>query len=196
MRRLTIRELRDAGLPARMPENTRLGVWKRSTGFEVIHPYHRGYRFWVAVIAGLIGLGAATFGAYSVLPMESDTAREVLSIVSATVIATYLGFVLYKLHETHNTRIRMDITPRDLAISRVGPRGTTERIASFPLRDVVSVVIDGLRGISMEGEDPGSQLGIWFGTGLRVPDLYYLALVLSQVMDGSASGDSELLAQL
>jgi hypothetical protein len=179
-----------------MPENTRLGVWKRSTGFEVIHPYRRGYAFWIAVLAGLIALVVLSYGAYSMLPMDSETAREVLIIVCATVIATYLGFVLYKVHETHNTRIRVDITPRDLAISRVNPRGPTERLASFPLEKVDAVVIDGLRGIAMEGAEPGSHIGIWFGTGLRVPDLYYLALVLSQAMDGSPSPDSELLAQL
>jgi hypothetical protein len=166
-----------------MPENTRLGVWKRSTGFEVVHPYRRGYRFWVPVVAGLIVLLGVSLGSYAMLPIGSDTAREVLLVIIAAVFIAFGGVVLHKLTETHHTRVRIDITPRSIAISRVSPSGSSVRVAGFPLERVEAILIDGLRGICVESaaDQHGHR---WFGEGLRVPDLYYLALVLTKAMDG------------
>jgi hypothetical protein len=165
-----------------MPEDTRLGVWKRSTGFEVVHPYRRGYRFWVPVIVFLAALVALALGIYAMLPIGSDTAREVLVILTAAVFVAFIGVVLHQVRETHHTRVRIDITPRSLAISRVSPSGSSVRITGFPLERVEAILIDGLRGICVESANDGHSHH-WFGQGLRVPDLYYLALVLTKAMD-------------
>ncbi len=167
-----------------MPENTRLGVWKRSTGFEVIHPYRRGYSFWFSVIVGLLVLLALIVGAYVTVPMETGIPREVFFVVSAAVIVAYSAFLLHKVNETHNTRVRIDITPRSLAITRVSPTGPSVQIATLSLEQVEAIVIDGLRGICVESSAPDEGDSRWFGEGLRVPDLYYLALVLTKAMDG------------
>jgi hypothetical protein len=184
MRRWTLDELKETGLPERLPANTELGVWKRSTGYEVFMPYHRSIMFWAMLLGGLVALVAVSIAAFRILPLATVTERIVLYAVTSGFILVYMGFLLYKLYETRNTRIRIDMSRQNLLITRVSPAQTlTTRIADIPVSRIEEVLIDGLRGISVSGSQADPSFGIWIGAGLPVTDLYYVALLIGRVSE-------------
>lgn len=182
MRRWTLDELKETGLPERLPANTELGVWKRSTGYEVYLPYRRGILFWAILLAGLVALVALSIAAFQVLPLATASERAVLQAVTSGFILLYMAFLLYKLYETRNTRIRIEMSREKLLITQVSPARTqTEQIADIPVSGIREVLIDGLRGFSVRGGQDDPSSGIWIGGGLSVTDLYYVALLIGQL---------------
>lgn len=196
MQHLRLEVLQDSPLPSTLPAHTELGVWKRSTGFEVFMPFHRHIMFWVALVAIQIALVAVSVTAYQIFPLPAGTERTAFYILSSGLIITYTGFLFYKLYETRHTRIRLDLTSDAIIITRVLPSGTSIAVGDIPMAKIDEICIDEDKGMCVGGKIPDPMFEKWFGVGLKDSDLYYLALLIGQVAAYPEPGESRLLSEL
>lgn len=181
MRHLKVTELLAAGLPASLPENTELGVWKRSTGYEVFLPYRRSPMYWIFLAVGYVCLIAASLLAIQVYPITENAIRNVVYVVSGGFVLTYTGYLLFKYYEVRNTRIRIDMTATNMLVTLVHPSLSMTKIVDIPVSKIEEVMIDGLRGFAVNGSKRDPSFGLWIGAGLKITDLYYLALLIGHV---------------
>lgn len=178
---ISINELREEGLPDRMPANTRMGVWKRSTGFEVILPYRLGFLFWLTMFAGLFTLIMAAAAIVYYFPGTGTGQRMVLYTVLAVLILIYIFFMVHKRSEVNHTKIRIDMTPMRITVTRVNPAGAVKRLNEIPVREIEEVCVDHSSGIKIMGKIDDLKYGFWIAAGLDDEDLHYLAKVIGQV---------------
>ena len=180
MQQLKIEDLQNTVLPSHLPAATELGVWKRSTGYEVVMPYRRGWVFWSSLTAGLLLLIAATVVA-SWLPIAGPAARVLLVAGLAMLVVAYTVYLLVKIFQVRGAKIKIDMTPLTLTMTPVRPHGVQGKVRKMPLREIVDVSIDERRGICLNGANSEVANRVWVGRGLKADDLYYLALLVGQV---------------
>lgn len=178
---ISIDELRDEGLPERLPANTRMGVWKRSTGFEVILPYRLGLMSWLLMFSGLALLVAAAAAIVYYFPDTGAGQKMVLYAVLAVLILIYIFFMVHKRSQASHTKIRIDMTPMRITVTRVSPAGASRRMNEVPVREIQEVCIDASSGIRINGRIEDLSYGFWVGAGLAEDDLVYLSRVVGQV---------------
>lgn len=181
MRCIPIKELRDNGLPERLPAQTRMGVWKRSTGFEVILPYSLGFVSWLVMFLGLAALVAGAVAIAYYFPGTGVGQRLVLYCVLALMILIYIFFMAHRRKMVNHTKIRIDMTPLRLTVTRVSPAGVSKRLNELPVREIEEICIDVAKGIKINGQIEDLSYGFWVGAGLSAEDLHYLACVVGQV---------------
>ncbi|MBE9515544.1 MAG: hypothetical protein IME93_01055 [Proteobacteria bacterium] len=177
----SIEELREAGLPERLPANTRMGVWKRSTGFEVVLPYRLGLLPWLFMFAGLAALTAGAVAIAYYFPGTGIGQRVVLYAVLSLLVLIYAFFLVHKWNEVNHTKIRVDMTPLRITVTRVSPAGTSKRLNELPVREIEEVCTDSSSGMRINGKIDDLKYGFWIGAGLADDDLYYLSHVIGQV---------------
>lgn len=188
MQCMTIDELREVGLPSSLPNKTEMGVWKRSTGFEIVLPYRLGWFNWILLLAGYAVLLAAGIGVVMYFPSEQVVLRAVIYTIIALIVVVYSYFMLVKYSETHSTKIRLDLTPLTLSITRLNSSGYSKRLNEVPIREIKDICIDNRRGMRVNARIAAIPYGMWIGRGLKTDDLYYLACVIGQVTTLSAQG--------
>ena len=177
----SIEELREGGLPERLPADTRMGVWKRSTGFEVVLPYQLGMLPWVIMLAGLALLFAGAGAVAYYFPGHAVGQRFALYAVLTVLILIYIFFVVHKWNQVNHTKLRIDMTPLRITVTRVSPAGVSKRLNELPVREIEEVCIDPASGLKINGKIDDLNYGFWVGTGLAHDDLYYLSHVIGQV---------------
>jgi len=177
----TIKELQEEGLPSTMPSSTEIGVWKRSTGYEVILPYRLGSLNWLLLGLGLIFLVGSAFMVMRSFTVSSPTGQAVFYTILVVPVLAYMLFLSFKLSQTRTTKIRIDMTPLSMVFTLVEPSGVTKRFSEIPISQIENVCLDAQRGIRINGHIAGTHFGIWTGRGLNSEDLYYLTCVIGQV---------------
>lgn len=196
MQHLRLDVLQASPLPSTLPAHTELGVWKRSTGFEVFIPFHRHIMYWVALITIQIALVTISVTAYQIFPLPAATERMVFYVLSSGLIISFTGFLLYKLYETRHTRIRLDLSSDAISISRVLPSGASIAVDDIQTAKIDEIYIDEDKGMRVGGKIPDPMFEKWFGNGLSDHDLNYLALLIGQVAAYPEPGESYMLSQL
>ncbi len=195
MQHFTLEVLQASPLPSTLPAHTELGVWKRSTGFEVDLPFHHHMMYWVAMLltqAVLVGLSVS---AYRMLSLPAATERMVFYVLFSGLIIAFAGFLFFKLYETRITRIRLDLTAEYLVITRVLPFGRSIAIGRIAIARVDEIYIDERKGMRLSGKIPDPMFDKWLGAGLKDSDLYYLALLIGQVAAYPEASQSAFLSQ-
>jgi hypothetical protein len=198
MQRLKIDVLQASPLPSTLPAMTELGVWKRSTGYEVYLPYHRSLIHWVVLLGIFAVLIVGSVLVYAGFPVAANTERMVFYVIASGLIIGYAGFVFFKYHETRNTKVRIDMTPKHMVFTRVLPSNHHVALGKLAVGKIDEVIIDESKGLSFAGEVPDPLFQKWFGAGLKSGDLYYLALLVGQVAVDSSlvSVSQEVLSEL
>ena len=105
MQQLKIEDLQNTVLPSHLPAATELGVWKRSTGYEVVMPYRRGWVYWSSLSAGLLLLVAATVVA-SWLPIAGPAVRVLLVAGLAMLVAAYTVYLWLKYSRFEGQKLK------------------------------------------------------------------------------------------
>lgn len=170
-----ISDLTEAGLPERLPRNSQLKVWVRSTGYEVRFS-QRGYLanrlYW------LIALGLSLAVSYFALgQLQQHAPYHYLVLTVPAAIATV---VLFKFFASGHSRIRLDITPMTIAISYLDEANRPESQEHVPLKEIESFYIDSSRGLGLNSTISEIIYRTWIGSGLHREDLYYLAKLIVQ----------------
>lgn len=186
MRCLSIEELRTTALPASLPSETRMGVWKRSTGFEVVLPYRLDNSRWVLRWLGLLLLVGVAVAVGMLYPATAGSERLILFGVMAVLIAFYMAYLLMLWHEIRATRIRIDMTPMTLTFILVKPSGINRRLREIPVRQIDEVCIEVSKGLGITTRIDEFSQNYWFAKGLRAEELHYLSCVLGQIVNMSA----------
>lgn len=177
----TIEELRLEGLPPNMPAATEIGVWKRSTGYEVILPYRLGWLNWLLLGGGLVALVASIFPLVHILSVDTPMAQAILYTTLVVPVLGYMLFLSFRLSQTRTTKIRIDMTPLNMTFTLVEPSGVARKFNDIPVNEIKEVCLFKKRGIRINGNIAGTHFGVWTGRGLRSDDLYYLMCVIGQV---------------
>ena len=182
MQCLKIDDLRNATLPSSLPAGTEMGVWKRSTGFEVVLPFRRGGLYWfkhgfMFVLLSLLA-GAIIFTMLERFPNQGVIATIVLFAVVLAPLLAYLIYIFMKIAETRASKIRIDMSAISLKLLRIYPSGQTRNLNKIPIHHIEEVWIDESRGLRIDGT---FTAGVWLARGLGADDLYYLALLIGQV---------------
>jgi len=170
-----ISDLTEAGLPERLPRNSQLKVWVRSTGYEVRFS-QRGYLanrlYW------LVALALSLVGSYFALrQLQQHAPYHYLVLVLPAAIATV---VMFKFFAPGRSRIRLDITPMTIAISYLDEANRPESQEHVPLKEIESFYIDTQRGLGLNSTISEIIYRTWIGSGLHREDLYYLAKLIVQ----------------
>jgi hypothetical protein len=181
MQTLKLEVLQASPLPSTLPAMTALGVWKRSTGYEVYLPYHRKPIYWVTLLGILLALIIASFIAFASFPLGANTARLVFYVISSGLIIAYAGFIFFKYYETRHTKTRIDLTAKIIKFTRVMPSNRNHSLGKLATGKIDEVIIDETKGLRFSGRVPDPLFDRWFGGGLQGSDLYYLALLVGQV---------------
>ncbi len=175
MQQLLAADLRETTFPDRLPDNTQLKVWVRSTGYEVrfterhklSHPL-----IWLMVIAGLFALA---FYLRELWPIETPYNYVVFAL------PFIVAFVLiYRIFVSTYSNVRLDITPMTIAINTVGKDNRLESQEHVPLREIESFNIDENRGLGLNSTISEILYRTWVGRGLHTTDLIYLARLISE----------------
>lgn len=176
-----ITDLQKEGLPPTMPSATEIGVWKRSTGYEVILPYRLGWLTWLMLGAGLVVLVGSAFAVAHFFSGATAAGRAVLYTALVAPVLGYMLFLSFKMSQTRTTKIRIDMTPLNMIFTLVEPSGIARKFSEIPVNEITEVCVDARRGIRVNGNIAGTDFGVWTGRGLAAADLHYLARVVGQV---------------
>lgn len=196
MQRLKMKDLQSSEMPASLPDSTALGVWKRSTGFEVVLPFHFSKYYWFVLFAGLVFLIAGSVLVYRTFPALANIGRTGFYFISGAIIIGYMGFMFIKLYGLRNTKIRMDLTRESMTLSKILPSGKRVPVDMIIIGKIDEIYISGGRGMFVDGHIPDPFYKKWFAVGLKASDLFYLALLVGQVSEMPQSVSAELLANL
>ncbi len=196
MQSLKLDVLQASPLPSTLPAMTELGVWKRSTGYEVYLPYHRSPVYWVALLGILAILIVGSVVAFTGFPGAAITERMVFYVISSGLVILYAGFVFFKYYETRHTKIRIDMTPKKLVFTRVLPSNHRVSLGNLEIGKIDEVLIDEAKGLNFAGSASDPLFQKWFGAGLQASDLYYLALLVGQVAvdSGTVTAPKDILS--
>jgi hypothetical protein len=181
MQTLKLEVLQASPLPSTLPAMTELGVWKRSTGYEVYLPYHRHPIYWALLLGILAALIIVSVWAFTSFPLGANTARLVFYIISSGLIITYAGFVFLKYYESRHTKTRIDLTAKTITFTRVMPSSQSRALGKLATAKIDEVIIDEGKGLRFNGKIADPLFNRWFGGGLQGSDLYYLALLVGQI---------------
>lgn len=170
-------------LPPQLPPGTELGVWKRSTGYEVILPYRLDRFYWPVMVAGFVLASAASlFLAFGLIGPDWAFADRALAYVGlAAPILAYLVFMVIKLHHTWGVKIRIDISPFMLAFTLMDAAGKRKENHRIPVDDIDEICFDEHRGIRIRGRMQARPFTFWLARGLRREDFQYLECVFGQI---------------
>ena len=120
MQCLRIEDLRNASLPSALPAQTKMGVWKRSTGYEVVIPFRRGWLYWARhlfVLFVLICVAAvAIYAVEQRFPDWGNTESTIFYVGLLAPIIAYIIYIFIKLSETRASRLRIDMSAISLKI--------------------------------------------------------------------------------
>lgn len=179
-----IEELMGSEVPIRLPSETRMGVWKRSTGYEVILPYSHAPVFWFLLVAGFIGLVAAEyFVAFYFYPdMASlSVGQQALWYLGFVVpVVGYISAIVVIISIAKTAQIRIDMTPLTMMFTRIRPSGPAKKVGEVAVRQIENICIDEKKGLRLEGSISEMTYSVWVARGLRYEDLYYLALLMGK----------------
>jgi hypothetical protein len=179
-----IEELMGSEMPTRLPANTRMGVWKRSTGYEVILPYSHAPVFWVLLAAGLVGLIAAeyfiAFYFYPDMPSLSIGQRALWYFGFVLPVVGYITAIVVVLSIARTAQVRIDMTPLTMMFTRIRPSGPAKKVGEVAVRQIETICIDESRGLRIEGSISEMTYFVWVARGLRYEDLHYLALLMGK----------------
>lgn len=184
MQRFEIEELMRSEVPISLPAGTRMGVWKRSTGYEVILPYQHKPVFWSLLFSGLVCLLIAEyFIAYYFYPDMAllSVGQQALWYFGYVVpIVCYVSAIgiIYSIART--AQIRIDMTPLTMMFTRIRPSGPAKKEGEVAVRQIQSIAIDERRGLLIEGSISDMAYSVWVARGLRYEDLHYLALLMGK----------------
>jgi hypothetical protein len=176
----SIETLRQEGLPPNMPAATEIGVWKRSTGYEVILPYRLGWLNWLLLGAGLVILVGSVFPLAHIFSIATPMGQAILYTVLVVPVLGYMLFLSFKLSQTRSTKIRIDMTPLNMTFTLVEPSGVARKFNDIPVNQIEDVCLYKKRGIRINGNIAGTHFGVWTGRGLKSDDLYYLMCVIGK----------------
>lgn len=179
-----IEELMGSEVPTRLPANTKMGVWKRSTGYEVILPYSHAPVFWFLLVAGFIGLAAAEyFVAYYFYPDMAalSIGQQALWYFGFVVpIICYVVAIIVILSIARTAQVRIDMTPLTMMFTRIRPSGPAKKVGEVAVRQIESICLDEKKGLRIEGSISEMTYVVWVARGLRYEDLHYLALLMGK----------------
>lgn len=168
-----VTDLIDSSLPDRLPTNTQLKVWVRSTGFEVRFTQKKSLSnalYWILAL-----VFSALLAAYLLLTLGTYAPYHYLAVLLPASVGT---LILVKLARSSRSNIRLDITPMTIAINYLGNRNRPESQEHVPLKEIESFYIDDARGLGLNSTISEILYRTWIGSGLQKPDLYYLASLI------------------
>lgn len=184
MKCFQIEELMGSEVPGSLPANTKMGVWKRSTGYEVIIPYKHSPGFWFLLISGLLGLIAAEFFvAYYFYPDMASLSmgQQALWYFGFVVpIIVYLIMISIVVSVSRTAQIRIDMTPLTMMFTRIRPAGPAKKTGEVAVKQIENICIAEGKGLRIEGSISEMTYSVWVARGLRYEDLNYLALLMGK----------------
>lgn len=166
-------ELQKSSLPEKLPKNSRLKVWVRSTGYEVQFPERKSLShpgFWFFAIAVL-----SVLSIYLLLNFSEYWPYHYLFVVLPLPVVTIM---LIRLFIAGHSHVRLDITPMTIAVNRPGAGNRLELQEHVPLKEIESFYIDDNRGLGLNSTIAEILYQTWIGRGLHKDDLYYLASLI------------------
>jgi len=171
-------------VPTRLPSATKMGVWKRSTGYEVILPYRHAPVFWFLLLTGFVALVTSEyFIAYYFYPdMASlSTGQQGLWYFGFVLpIVCYLVLIVVVISIARTAQVRIDMTPLTMMFTRIRPAGPAKKVGEVAVRQIENICIDEKRGLRIEGSISEMTYSVWVARGLRYEDLHYLALLMGK----------------
>ena len=179
-----IEDLKEGGLPERLPPNTEMGVWKRSTGYEVILPFHRSRAFWLLLFSGFILLVIleVLVGKYSLPSMISLSIGQKALLYFGMVLPVvgYLTAVAAIVSITRTAQVRIDMTPLTMTFTRIRPAGPAKKIGEVAVKQIREVCYEPQRGLQITGMISDMKYSVWVARGLTEDDLYYLTCLIGK----------------
>jgi len=184
MQYFNIEELMGSELPTRLPSETKMGVWKRSTGYEVILPYRHKRIFWFLLFTGFVSLLLAEyFIAYYFYPdmaLLSIGQQAIWYFGYVVPIVVYVGAIGIIFSIARTAQVRIDMTPLTMMFTRIRPSGPAKKVGEVAVRQIQGISIDEKRGLLIEGSISEMTYSVWVAGGLRYEDLFYLALLMGK----------------
>lgn len=184
MQTFAIEELMASEMPRGLPAKTKMGVWKRSTGYEVILPYRHKPVFWFLLLSGFVGLLIAEyFIAYYFYPDMAllSIGQQALWYFGYVIpVVCYISAIgiIYSIART--AQIRIDMTPLTMMFTRIRPSGPAKKVGEVAVRQIQTISIDERQGLLIEGSISEMTYSVWVARGLRYEDLHYLALLMGK----------------
>ena len=179
MEQIAVTDLKNHPLPDKLPEDSQLRVWARSTGYEVrfaqnrpaIHPL-----LWTmlilaaAALSYLLAMWLSRYAPYNQL---------------AWLLFVFIGILfVYQRFFARRTQIRLDVSPMTIVISYLGGGDRTENQEHVPIKEIQSFSLDNSRGLGLNIAISEILHRTWIGSGLSRRDLHYLAAL---IVDSSKS---------
>ena len=172
MQQLSVTDLRQSGVPERLPDRTQLKVWVRSTGYEVRYSEPNTRTAPVYMLLALVVVGVLSAVAYFRWPDSTP----VIYLVFLTPLLI-LAYMLWQLARGRNNAVRLDLTPMTLAISYLGNSRLNSQ-EHVPIKEIESFYLDEKRGLAVNSTISEILYRTWIARGLGEPDLYYLACLI------------------
>ncbi len=176
---LGIEKLGKIVLPSRLPAGTQLGVWKRSTGYEIVMPYRMGRLLWL-LRTGILIVLIAVAGVYGYALMAERQGMDIYFGMILFALLAYVSFYAITVGALRAAQLRIDVTPLTLTITRIRPSGPAKKIGEIPVRQIEEICIKPSRGLLIKGWISDILFSVWVGQGLSADDLYYLACVIGR----------------
>jgi len=173
MEPILVSDLRKTQLPERLPANSRLKVWVRSTGYEVHFPEQQNPGsplLWLLLIAGLSGLAYLAYQSGS-LPARYDAIVFIFPVSA-------VGLLIYRKLVPGYSRVRLDITPMTIVISYLGAGNQRVSQQHVPIKEIESFYISPSSGLALNSTISEILYRTWIGRGLSAEDLQYLARLI------------------
>lgn len=168
-----VSELAGSGLPDRLPKNSRLKVWVRSTGYEVRFFQKKIFSNPLAWAGGL--LVAFALSAYVITAYASQAPYHLAILLLPLTIAILL---VVRMFIDRRSSVRLDISPMTIAISYLDGANRTESQEHVPLKEIESFYVDPRRGLGLNSSISEIMYRTWIGSGLQREDLEYLARLI------------------
>jgi len=173
MYQIAVAELKNLPFTDKLPGESRLSVWVRSTGYEVRFEQNRHALhivLWLLVFVSMVGLSfflADTFSHYAPY-----------NYFAWALPALSLLIFLYSRFLAKRTRVRLDLTPMTIVISYLGQGDRAENQEHVPLKEIESFSIDNAKGLGLNISISEILHRTWIGSGLPHQDLQYLAALI------------------
>lgn len=173
MEPILVADLLQTQLPERLPANSRLKVWVRSTGYEVHFPELKGP---ISPLLWTISIAALAILAFYIPYSGLLPAPYGYFFLAAPVIA--VGGLVYRKISPGCSRVRLDITPMTIVISHLGTGDRREPQQHVPVKEIESFYVDQSNGLALNSTISEILYRTWIGRGLSGEDLLYLARLI------------------
>lgn len=172
---IDVDDLFDTSLPEKLPSNSGLRVWVRSTGYEVRFSQKKtfpGVLYWLLALV----LSAAA-AAYFFQGLAGYAPYHYLVFSAPGLIGL---FMLMRAFMAGRSPVRLDITPMTISISYLDSKNRTESRQQVPIKEIQSFQVDAARGLGLNSSISEILYRTWIGCGLQREDLRYLATLIVQ----------------